>query len=372
MLKKIKIFALCAATLSLPLFFSCTSSNDSIRTDKSELLNSRIQMAVILPLSGKNAEAAADVLSGLKIGVETVNNSGGINGKQVELSILDSSNPEFAFVETFNSLYDRGIRHFHIGFTQETALKFDFMKEKEDCFFNFLCAYPPAVVSMKGNAVRIFLNGAQEADLMASKVDRSDGRVKHLIAMSVDDFYGKSCGDYLAFNLKLEKTKYYSDVFGQNEKDFGVFSLQISRLLGEYVFYTGYGKELPAFIKSLGDSKQTCTVIASCGFYLDNVIVPRGINFYRIETLFQQGKISNPEHSRFVNASKKYNLAPTWMSACGYDSAIYTARAAAEAGLNPKAMASWFKNKKLDGAMGTMIFDSAADSTSQIELIQKF
>ena len=94
-------------------------------------------MAVILPLSGKNAEAAADVLSGLKIGVETVNNSGGINGKQVELSILDSSNPEFAFVETFNSLYDRGIRHFHIGFTQETALKFDFMKEKEDCFFNF-------------------------------------------------------------------------------------------------------------------------------------------------------------------------------------------------------------------------------------------
>ena len=223
MLKKIKIFALCAATLSLPLFFSCTSSNDSIRTDKSELLNSRIQMAVILPLSGKNAEAAADVLSGLKIGVETVNNSGGINGKQVELSILDSSNPEFAFVETFNSLYDRGIRHFHIGFTQETALKFDFMKEKEDCFFNFLCAYPPAVVSMKGNAVRIFLNGAQEADLMASKVDRSDGRVKHLIAMSPPDFQiaGRICVLHRIrqgiTRLHKKSRRFQADLYGYRE-----------------------------------------------------------------------------------------------------------------------------------------------------------
>jgi len=350
---------------TLLILCSCNSTQrNGIAKESCE--SAPIRMAVILPLSSVNADAAADAVSGVKLAQEKINST----GKNLELIILDSSNPDFACIETINNLKSKGVKIFNIGFSNLVASRYEALKKIDGVFYNFLCEYPPAVVGMN-NATRIFLNSAQEGDILSKLVDRSDGRVKHIIAMNVDDFYGRSAGAYLAFNLKLAKTKFYSDVFKQNEGNFDVFAKQIERLSIEHIFYTGYGKELPAFIESLKE-QNNCKVMANCGFYQADCKLPQNVSFYRIKTHFQQGKLKNKEHTDFVrDYLAKYTRHPNWISACAYDSIINLYSAALHTKSSPKELANYFKNKKINAAMGVIEFDSSGDTIMQIDAVKE-
>jgi methylase of polypeptide subunit release factors len=74
------------------------------------------------------------------------------------------------------------------------------------------------------------MNGAQVGDIMATAVKRVDDSTIQIVSMNVDNFFGKADGDYLAFNLKLPKTKFYRDVFEKapqvlNPKSFLAFEM---------------------------------------------------------------------------------------------------------------------------------------------------
>lgn len=80
-------------------------------------------------------------------------------------------------------------------------------------------------------------------------MERSDRRDTRIVLMSVDSMFGKACGDYLAFCVRLERTKLYTDVFSQNTRDFSIFSSQMKRLFPDCIFIVGRGGELEKFCK---------------------------------------------------------------------------------------------------------------------------
>lgn len=156
-------------------------------------------MGAILPLTGENAAAAREALNGMELGAEKVNASGGIAGLKVEIVPRDANGSgKLSFEENFDALRRDGVRVISVGFDEVVVPWHRRIAKCDDAFVNFLCQYPPATVDAP-NSVRIFLNGAQDGDVLSKAVERSGRRDTRIVLMSVDSMFGKACGDYLAF-----------------------------------------------------------------------------------------------------------------------------------------------------------------------------
>lgn len=329
------------------------------------------KMGVILPLGGSDAEAARDALAGMEIARDQINVEGGMDGAKLALSVADSSSKDYEFSSAYNSMIGKGVKVFNIGFGQDTVKLQKYLSSDDTIFVNYLSSYPPVTLDVN-NCTRIFMNAAQEGDVMAAAVDRSDDSERQLVLMSVNNLEGKAAGDYLAFSVNVGKNKIYKDVFGVGETRFDIFSAQIKRLWAEYVFYVGNGRELPHFLESVGKADFKGVLVANCGFYYDNISsVPEGIKLLRVETLFQQGKIKTKVSEDFVREfQKRHGRKPTWAAAYGYDGIILLSKSAKSAKYNPANMREFFTGKTFEGAIGTLKFDTTADSLSEIELVR--
>ncbi len=328
------------------------------------------KMGVVLPLGGKDSAAANAVLDGMMLACDEVNSKGGILGVPLSLDVRDSSDSDFSFFESFDSMRSDGIRVFHLGLSEETVFLNQTTSKCGDVFVNWLSDYPP--ITLEGsNSVRIFINGAQEGDLMSMLVKRGDKDV-NIVVMNVDNKAGKSVGDYLAFNLKLEKTNLYKDVFGSGEKNFSVFREQIARLSADYVFYAGTGRELGDFVSSLSDGGFSGDVISTCPYFSKKIPHSKNMRLFEVATLFEQGKINTKESKAFVEAFKRrYGRSPNWLSAYGYDSVKLAAMAMEKSRFNPAKMRPLFAGKSFNGAIGEIVFDKSGDSTSPLTMVEK-
>lgn len=325
-------------------------------------------IGVVLPLTGDCAVASQEIIKGMEIACDEINSNGGISGIDLKLVVKDSGSTDTTLLETFDSMRRKGVKVFNLGFGKETIFTKKLVASCDDVFVNYMCSYPPITLDMP-NSTRIFMNGAQVGDIMATAVKRVDDSTIQIVSMNVDNFFGKADGDYLAFNLKLPKTKFYRDVFGEGEKKFDIFGEQIMRLFAEYVFYVGYGFELREFTESLVKVGYQKTIVANCGLTDINFKPSEKIKLFKVEPLFSQGKINTPVSEKFVASYKaKYGVAPTWKSAYGYDSIKLLSSAVEKSRFMPSKMRSYFTNLKYEGAIGKIEFDKTADSTSELSL----
>jgi len=349
------------------LLLSCASTDYNKNT---------FPMAVFLPIENSQFGAISqDMLNAMNLAVEEINEAGGINGKPLALVIKSSKEDDsFDSGKRLQSLIDSGIKIFHVGFTNQIVLEHKLLGQNPDIFVNYLSGYPSAVV-LNNNSVRIFLNGAQEGELMAKAVELlpADHNVeKVMITTGVDDFLGKSCCDYLLFHLRTENVKCYNDVYPYAEKNFDVFAQQCDRLNANYFFMFGYGESEKALLNSLIKEKFKGLFVTNCGFHDDvEGTVPANIAFYKVSTLYQNNKIDSLENKKFkVKYKSRFGKTPDWYAAYAYDSIILTAQAA-NSGSTIADYKNFFVNKTFSGAIGKIKFDSAGDSLSELELVRK-
>ena len=358
-----KIKLLYALFLGLLFVVGCATKSDVEKT--------AYPIGVVLPLSSDCAVASQEIIKGMEIARDEINSCGGISGIELKLVVKDSRSTDTTLLETFDSMRRNGVKVFNLGFGKETIYTKKLVSSREDVFVNYMCSYPPITLDMP-NSTRIFINGAQVGDIMASVVKRDDDSTIQIVSMNVDNFFGKADGDYLAFNLKLPKTKFYRDVFGEGEKKFDIFGEQIMRLFAEYVFYVGYGTELGEFTEGLAKAGYEKTIVANCALVDVDFKKPEKIKLLQVEPLFTQGKIKTPQSKKFVKSYKaKFGVEPTWRSAYGYDSIMLLASAIEKSRFMPSKMRSYFTNLKYDGAIGKIEFDKTADCTSELSLVSK-
>lgn len=358
-----KIKLLLVAFLALFFVAGCSTKEGADKT--------AYPIGVILPLSNDCAKASQEIINGMMLACDEINARGGISGIELKLVVRDSLSTDTTLLQTFDSMRRKGIKVFNLGFGKEMIFTKKLISSCDDVFVNYMCSYPPITLDMP-NSTRIFLNGAQVGDIMSKAVERDGNSTVQIVSMNVDNYFGKADGDYLAFNLKLPKTKFYRDVFGEGEKNFKIFGEQIMRLDAEYVFYVGYGSELPYFAQSLVDAGYKKTIVANCGILDSNTKAPTGVKLLKVETLFEQGKIVSDVSKKFVSGYKaKFGGDATWKSAYGYDSVMLLASAIQKSRFMPAKMRNCFVNLKYEGAIGKIEFDKTADSLSEISLVAK-
>ncbi len=328
-------------------------------------------IGAILPMKGECSEASQEIVRGMEIAKDEINARGGVAGIPLNLVVRDSRATDMSLLESFDNMRRNGVKVFTLGFGKETIFTKKLVASCNDVFVNYMCSYPPITLDMP-NCTRIFVNGSQVGDIMSKAVKRENEQILQIVAMNVDNYFGKADGDYLAFNLKVDKTKYYRDVFGEGERRFDIFGEQILRLNADYVFCIGFGSELHNFTKSLSESGYKGTVIANCGLAAYDFPVPENISLYKVETLFEQGKIDNPVYRKFVAAYEaKFGKRPSWKAAYGYDSIMLLTASVEKSRFIPSKMRGYFTKLKYEGAIGKIEFDSSADSLSEMSLVKK-
>lgn len=364
------MLALCAC--SSPDGSGGDSSAGASDTRASGAVIDASRMGVVLPLGGKSADcvAGAEILSGMQIAASEINAAGGVGGKPLRLEIRDSAQEEFAFSETLASMSDSGIKLFHVGLDDAIVAQYKVFGRLSDCFFNLMTTYPPATTGTD-NATRIFVNGAQEGDLLTEQIEVVD-RKQCYVVMNEDTLCGRSNSAYFCFNLNKGTAKAYADAFKRGEKNFGIFSGQIIRLKPRFVFYIGDGTELGDFAKSVRDSGYDGVLLATCGLLPVDAAKPMpGLRFGKLRTAYECGKVANDTSKKFVAAyEKKFGAKPSWLAAYGYDAVMLAARAASEPGVTSGSMRKFFSNKTFEGAMGKLKFDSSADLLSELEIVE--
>ena len=327
-------------------------------------------MGVVLPLNADapDSKLANDVKSGMLLAAERINTEGGINGKRLEIILKDTGRDSYETGQAVRAMADSGIKFLHLGFTNQMLFEMQDLKDRDDLFINYLCTYPPATVSNK-NSVRIFLNGAQVASLMATAYENPKKEEIRVVILNSADNSCKSSADYLSFQIKDDDTKVYRDVYSRGEKDFDIFAEQIIRLKAPYFFNYGHGTEVNKLLESLSKKGFKGTFVTNCPEENIKMKNESDIKAYVVRTNFEIGKVKSVQSDRFKKEyMSKYNSKPNWAAAYGYDSVILFAKAMAAANSDVKKSREFFLNKSFDAAIGKIEFDSMADSTSELSL----
>ncbi len=327
-------------------------------------------MGVILPLSelSPDSETANSVKRGMMLAQKRINTEGGIGGKRLEIIFKDAGKDYFETGQTIRAMADSGIKFLHLGFTNQIIFEMPDLKDREDLLINYLGTYPPATVSNK-NSVRIFLNGAQIALLMATAYENPRKEEVRVVILNNADNSCKSSADYLSFEIKDEKTKIYRDIYSRGEKNFEIFASQIMRLNAPYFFNYGYAPEADKLLSALTKAGYKGTFVSNALGNESGLAINGDIKIFSVKTDFELGKVKTSENAEFTKAYKaEYSAEPNWAAAYGYDSVVLFAKAMREANGDTKKAREFFLNKSFECAVGKITFDSMADSTSELSL----
>ena len=336
--------------------------------------DSVVPMGVFLP-SHSDPKLAEEIKNAVQLAVMDVNSSASkMKGKPL-VAVFKSDNTDmFSTCRDLRAFFASGnIKIFHLALDNQIIPEHKFLNSLGGVFINYMCKYPPITVLNK-NSVRIFVNGAQECELMASAINKEklpEGVDTKIVMLKSDDFVGKSCGDYLYFHIDGRDRKVYCDVYTKNETDFSVFAEQIERLAPKYFFAYTYGTENGAILEALKKYNFGGVFVSNCAYYEsakhEDYFLPE---CYTVKTAYSLDEVLTEKSRSFRRRYlQTYKKQPLYVAAYAYDSVMLSAQAY-NASANEGKMRDYFLGRKFEGAAGEITFDTAGDSTSQLKLVR--
>ncbi len=356
-----KYIAVLAAVCASLIQMGCSSTGE----------DNSVRMGVILPHGESSDKFTSEFIeNGMRLAMTEINQSGGINGKQLNLVFENTKDSSHDTMQAADRLIHQNIRFLHVGLGNQVVKINPELNKVDNVFVNYLSAYPPAVVSGK-NSVRIFLNAAQEGDIIGKAIKVEGSEDVRALIMNADDYVCKSAAAYIAFQTGLKNERIYKDVYKRDENYFDIFASQIERLRPQYLINYGYGNELNSLLLSLSNKNYKGIVITNCATdEIKSYQYPR-IKLKRLCTNFELGKVKTDASLKFKAVYKKlYGKEPIWAAAYGYDSIKLFAEAIKISGQDTAKAKEYFTNRTCYGAIGTITFDSAGDSISELTLVE--
>lgn len=349
------------AVMASLLLCSCASS-------VYETPPNHVAMGVALPFSGKRSEYAENIKRGMELAKEEIN-AQVKNGQKLSIIYADTKGDPAETGPIIQKFVKANVKVMHVGFTNDFAYDLNILGLLKDTLVNYLCTYPPAAVHSP-NSVRIFLNGAQECEMMAKLVIVPSDEERKLVIMGVSDASGKSCSDYLKFQIENPRLKIMSDSFKDGEQRFDIFADQISLIGADYVILYGYGDTAAPMLESLKDKKFEGTFISNCGLIPHDLKSTETIRAYSLKTAFELGKVFTGANKKFTESYlKKYGVKPHFTAAYGYDSIMLTWNALKDSNFDAKTAREALLDKTFEAAVGKIAIDKLGDTNSELEMV---
>jgi branched-chain amino acid transport system substrate-binding protein len=212
-----------------------------------------IKLGALEPLSGTFKDIGERYIQGLKYAVETINKSGGLLGKKVELVPIDSElKPDVAARKAQNLILKDGVKFFCGGTGSSVGGAMSQLAEKENVIF---FTYGMEAATMTGercnkNFFRAGANTDQHSSSLAVLV--ANRGYKSVAIIGQDYSFGKEAVD--AFKKKLAqvapKVKIVIELYHPTgTKDYAPYVSQLIAAKPDVIFTSNWGNDLSQLCK---------------------------------------------------------------------------------------------------------------------------
>ena len=345
-------------SLSLVLTGCGSNSNAPENAD-----NDKIKIGVITPQTGPVSIYGQANENGIKLAVDEINAAGGVDGKEIELSIMDDKGEITDAVTSYNKLIEEDVDLIIGAFTSKPSLAV-----AETAVNNDIPVITPGgtqeeITEGKENVFRqTFTNSYQGSLLAIFAQDNLKAKTAAILKNSSDDYstgIAKAFADKAA-ELGIEIVG--EESYGANDTDFKAQLTSLKQNNPDILLLPDYYEKLSLIMPQAREVGITSTFIGPDGWAgflksldesaYDDVNGSYYNDHFAIDST--EDIVKN-----FVKAYQDaYNEDPISPSALGYDSVYLAKQAIEEAGeTEPKALTEALKNINFSGVTGSFKFD---------------
>ncbi|MCF7859893.1 MAG: ABC transporter substrate-binding protein [Candidatus Cloacimonetes bacterium] len=335
-----------------------------------------IKIGAVLPLTGDAAQAGVNTRLGIDLKVEEINNSGGIDGKILQIIYEDCQGDPKLAVSSIQKLIsiDKVSAVIDNSLSNVTLAMAPIANENEVVLLATGASSPK--ISDAGDFIfRIWNSDVLEGDVVAEYAYK-ELSLKKIALMIINNDYG--LGLQKVFKNKFEGiggTIITREMFSPGDKD---FKNQITKLLQnnfEAIYLVGYPTECSGVIKQLKNFGYKGIIVGT--IVMADPIVQKAVEETGYDCYYpipKQPDQNDPSVANFMNTfNEKYDQEPPMLADVGYDAIDIITNAlidskGKEDGILIKEF--FYKMPEYNGASGTFKFDKNGDVKKPIIVIK--
>lgn len=356
-MKKIWIGIAILAVVALAITFIVSQPKEETK---------EIEIGAILPLTGDAAVYGEEMKRGIELGLEEINQAGGINGKEVKVIYDDDQGLPSIAVNSFQKLIIQDKVEAVIGGAMSsTAMSMAPMAEKNKVVLISPAASTPTLTTIGDFIFRVWPSDTFEASEIAKlaygKID-----LHKISIVYVNNDYGRGAAEI--FKSKLENLGGMVPLMEGYEfgnTDFRTILTKVKETRSTGLYIPGYQKELIHILRQAKEMGLKVQFLGGVGFNDPEILnlagdAAEGTIF---TTPYYDAKSSDPIVQRFVNKFlEKYAKEPGIFAAHSYDALKILIEAIKKGGVKGTDIQKALLGiESYPGVTGTITFDKNGD-----------
>jgi branched-chain amino acid transport system substrate-binding protein len=331
-----------------------------------------IKIGVLLPLSGGNAEAGANMLDAAKLAADDVNAAGGVLGRHIEIVSGDDGCASEAATGAAESILGTGIVGIAGGYCSGAAIPASAVTDARGIPYIAMASNPAYTDRGLRTVFRIYGRDDQQA-IFAARFLAGPGGAKKLALLHDNSVYAKGLAELIRSandELKLGTQIVFFDAITPAQADYRSVLTQVRASGADTLYFTGYpgeagvllrqAKELTLPIRLMGgDGTNDPVVIKSAGLAAEEYVVTTA----PLPQFLPSGEaFAQTYRDRFGQAPGPYTMYQ-------YDMVRVLANAIFWAGsTDPKDIVEALRTTRHQGLTGEIFFDEKGDRQTAVHV----
>ncbi|MBN7773995.1 ABC transporter substrate-binding protein [Clostridium aminobutyricum] len=327
--------------------------------------NTTIKIGLAAPISGAEAQYGEAFKKGAELAVQQLNDSGGIDGKKIEIVTLDDKGDSNEAVNVANKFASDNsivgiIGHFNSSATLAAAPIYN----KNKVVTVSPSSSSPNVTDAGDYIFRVITTDAFQADYLA-KWSKEEGHNKVAIiyeqtdfGLGLSDVYSKAAKEN---NIEIVANETY--VAGQT-KDFSTIVTKIKGKQPDAIFIGGVANDAALVIQQAKKLGVTSQFIGVDSLYSDALIQLGGsaVEDVKLVGFFHPGGTNEQANDFLAAYENAYNKKPDTYAAYAYDATSVLIEAIKQNGADREDIKKYLSTlQNFKGATGTISFDENGD-----------
>ena len=322
------------------------------------------KIGAIVFLTGPQASLGEEVKNALTLGLEEINDKGGIKGGKLDIIFEDSKDSPRDAILGFNRLETEKCPVI-ISTGDVVSLNLGPIVDEKQIPMIATVAAGPDITKRSGWVFRVFIQATRQAQVMAEYAGKSLG-VKSAAILAINNEFGQTTSATFKNVLESHDARITgTETFGVADRD---VRAQITKLKGgnpAAIYVTGFGDGYGAAIKQVRELKFTGLLLSDATLsipFFQQQTTPASEGAYFSATLFDEDSQA-PVAANFIKGYRqKFGSPPGFVAAFAYDALKLTAAAIEKGGDAPEGIRNALRStKNFEGVVGRVSFTESGD-----------
>jgi branched-chain amino acid transport system substrate-binding protein len=284
-----------------------------------------VKIGAILPLTGSAATVGEFQKNGIEVAVSEINESGGINGKQVKVIYGDSKNEGKEGITVLRKMID--IEKVNVVLVSQSGVVVPIATQvasRKDVLLFVTISSVPGITELGDNIFRLFVTSENESRKMAEFASEKL-LVKKVGVFYINDEFG--LGGLKTFRQSFGErggTVVWEEAYEKTGSDFRNTLLKAARARDLQALYIiGYDRAFAIAVKQAPEAGVKVPILTSIGMSVPewiNLAGPSAEGVYVTATRFDPGSSSEVIRGFVEKYNKRFSKNPNVLAAFTYDS----------------------------------------------------